>query len=62
MSCKKDEEARVVNRLYTQATKHGRGEEWYARFLHYIKSKGMKPIEAASKAMRDDEVLTEIYL
>lgn len=59
---KKDEEVRVINRLYDQATKHGRGEEWYARFLHYIKTKGMKPIEAASRASREDEVLTEVYL
>ena len=36
--------------------------EWHARFLHYIKTKNMKPIEAATRAMREDEVLTEIYL
>lgn len=59
---RKDEEVRVVNRLYNQATRHGRGEEWYAKFLHFVKFKGMYPIEAAAKATREDEKLKEIYL
>ncbi len=58
---KEDIEVRVVNRLYTQATKHGRGEEWYAKFLSLVK-KGKRPIEAAPQASREDEVLTKVYL
>lgn len=58
---KKDEEVRVVNRLYDQATKQGKGEEWHARFLHYIKRKGMSIFDAAHEASKEQEV-TKVYL
>lgn len=61
MVCKKDEEVRVINRLYDQATKHGRGEEWYAKFLHFVKTQGLSPIRAATKATREDITLNTLY-
>lgn len=56
---KKDEEVRVINRLYDQATKYGEGEWWYNRFLHYIK-RGQNPLKAAMRATRENITLNTL--